>query len=58
MKPVFDEFVRAVCTHAQAEPLLLSDHHRVQVAGRWGMRITLPLADAPDPLVVLVVFNP
>ncbi len=51
----------AACTRAQAEVLVRFDHHRVRIAGRWGIMITypwLPLEEAPDPLVVRVLFNP
>lgn len=37
------------------------DHHRVVVGDRWGILITyhwLPLAEAPDPLVARVIFQP
>ena len=51
----------AICTRAQAETLVLFDHHRVQVEGRWGIMITypwMPIEEAQEPLAVKVLFNP
>lgn len=61
MVPPLPHQMQAVCTRAQAQAVVDFDHHRVRVGERWGLLITypwMPLEDAPEPLLALVVFNP
>lgn len=50
----------AICTRDQATYLVDYDHHRVRVDGRLAVMLTydwMPLENAPDPLLLRVVFQ-
>lgn len=57
---IYPDQLAAVASREQAEAILTFDRYRVKVGERWGVLLTyhlMPLEEAPEPLVVKVVFH-